>query len=158
MIVVTLGTQKFQMNRLVEAVDKIAPQINEDIFIQTGCSTYTPKNCKHADFVDSVKFREMIKESSMLITHSGVGSIMSGIKEGKPVIVVPRLPEYHEHVDNHQEEIAEAFAGKNCVLYCRDLDKLAEDIVKARTYHFSPYLDKGGKIEDIILNFIKVLE
>lgn len=37
---------------------------------------------------------------------------MSGLLKGKPVIVVPRLEKYHEHVDDHQQQIAEAFAGK----------------------------------------------
>ena len=52
MIFVTLGTQKFQMNRLVKAVDEMAPDFGEDFFIQTGSSTYTPKNCMHKDFID----------------------------------------------------------------------------------------------------------
>ena len=77
MILVTLGTQQFQMNRLVEAVDKIAPQLEEEVFIQTGSSAYVPVNCRYADFVDSEKFNGMIEECSILITHSGVGSIMS---------------------------------------------------------------------------------
>ena len=51
MILVTLGTQKFEMNRLVEAVDKLALEIDEEIFIQKGNSTYVPQNCKYKDFV-----------------------------------------------------------------------------------------------------------
>ena len=41
MIFVTLGTQKFQMNRLIKAVDNIAgsEKVKEDFFIQTGVST-----------------------------------------------------------------------------------------------------------------------
>ena len=91
MILVTLGTQKFQMNRLIEAVDKIAPTLDEEVFIQTGNSTYIPKNCKYSSFVEKEKFQNMIAECSLLITHSGVGSIMTGVKLNKPVIVVPRL-------------------------------------------------------------------
>lgn len=36
MILVTLGTQKFQMDRLVKAIDELALVIEEDIFIQLG--------------------------------------------------------------------------------------------------------------------------
>ena len=158
MILVTLGTQQFQMNRLVEAVDKIAPQLEEEVFIQTGSSAYVPVNCRYADFVDSEKFNGMIEECSMLITHSGVGSIMSGLLKGKPVIVVPRLEKYHEHVDDHQQQIAEAFAGKDCVLYCRDLDRLQEYIEEAKNHKFAPYIIQGGKIEDIILDYLKIFE
>ena len=156
MILVTLGTQKFQMNRLIEAVDQIAPQLEDEIFIQTGNSTYEPKNCKWKAFVDAAEFQQMIKECDLLITHSGVGTIMTGINAKKPIVVVPRLAEFNEHVDNHQEEIADAFEEKGFVLACKDIKNLLDDIQKARTYKFQPYVFKGGKIEDIILGFIEL--
>lgn len=156
MILVTLGTQKFQFNRLVEAADKLAACIDEEVFVQYGNSTYIPKKCQSAAFVDGKEFKKMIEECSILITHSGVGSIMTGITSNKPVIVVPRLAKFHEHVDNHQQQIAEAFAGKNCVLYCDDLAKLPKIVRDAKTHEFSPYVVHGGKIEDIVLNFIEL--
>lgn len=156
MILVTLGTQKFEMNRLVEAVDRLATHIEEEIFVQKGNSTYIPQNCKYADFVDTKKFAEMIEACSVLITHSGVGSIMTGIRHHRPVIVVPRLSKYKEHVDDHQEQIAEAFANKNCVLYCKDLEDLPSLIDEARNHSFDPYHMKGGKIEEMILEFMGV--
>ena len=156
MILVTLGTQKFEMNRLVEAVDRLAAHTEEEIFVQKGNSTYIPQNCKYADFVDTKKFGEMIKSCSVLITHSGVGSIMTGIRHHRPVIVVPRLSKYKEHVDDHQEQIAEAFANKNCVLYCKDLEELPGLIEEAKRHLFDPYHMKGGKIEEMILEFMGV--
>lgn len=156
MILVTLGTQKFQMNRLVEAADKMAESIDEEVFVQTGNSTYVPTHCKHSEFVDSVSFKDMIAQCSVLVTHSGVGSIMTGLNAGKPVVVVPRLKKYNEHVDNHQQDIAEAFAGKGCVLYCDDVNNLAKVVEQAKTFDFQPYVVHGGKIEDIIYNFINL--
>lgn len=155
MIVVTLGTQKFQMNRLVKAVDNIAKELDEEIFIQTGNSTYNPVNCKYKDFVEPDKFNDMIKNCSLLITHSGVGSIMTGVKNNKPVIVVPRLAQYQEHVDNHQLEIAEAFEEKGIVLACTDVNLLKEYINKAKEYDFKPYVSPKGNIENIIIDFIE---
>lgn len=158
MILVTLGTQKFQMNRLVEAVDKLAKDIDEEVFVQKGNSSYVPQNCEYADFVDRDKFKNMIENCSVLVTHSGVGSIMTGINANRPVVVVPRLAKYNEHVDDHQKQIAEAFASKKCVLYCKSLKKLPQIIEEARTYDFAPYEVKGGRIEDIILNYIDIFE
>ena len=158
MILVTLGTQKFPMNRLVEAADKLAEQVEEEVFVQTGNSTYVPSHCKHSAFVDRVEFKKMIEGCSVLVTHAGVGSIMTGINAGRPVVCVPRLPEYGEHVDDHQQQIAEAFGGKNCVLYCEDLDRLEEYVEKARTHEFTPYVVHGGKIEDIILKFMDIFD
>lgn len=156
MILVTLGTQKFQMNRLIEAVDKLAPSLGEEVFIQTGNSSYKPQNCKYKDFVNVEIFQQMIKECSLLITHSGVGSIMTGINNNRPVIVVPRLEKYHEHVDDHQVQIAEAFEQKGMVIYCKTISDLPDCIEKAKTYQFSPYDIRGGKIEDIVLGFMDI--
>ena len=154
MILVTLGTQKFQMDRLIQAVDELAESVSEEIFVQTGNSTYVPKHCSSKSFVDAQEFQRRIEECSVLITHSGVGTIMRGIRAGKPVVVVPRLARYHEHVDDHQVQIAEAFASKKCVIYCEELTKLGEAVSKARTYSFSPYNVPKSNVEDIILEFL----
>ena len=158
MILVTLGTQKFQMNRLIEVVDNYAATIDEEVFVQRGNSSYKPVNCKYEDFIERERFAKMIENCSVLITHSGVGSIMTGLNAKRPVIVVPRLAKYNEHVDDHQMQIAEAFATKNCVLYCKELSELPQMIEDAKKYIFSPYEAKGGKIEDIILDYISIFE
>lgn len=158
MIVVTLGTQRFQMNRLIEAIDGIAPAMSEEFFVQTGNSTYIPQHCRYQNFLDAEEFQKKIEECSLLITHAGVGTIMRGINAGKPVVVIPRLARYHEHVDDHQVQIAKAFAGKECVLCCEDLDHLSEVIEEARVYPFKPYKSPDRKIEDIILEFIHQLD
>lgn len=156
MILVTLGTQRFQMNRLIKAMDKLAGELAEEIFIQTGNSTYIPQHCQYQDFVDAEVLQTMIHDCSLLVTHAGVGTIMRGISEKKPIVVVPRLALYHEHVDNHQVQIADAFAGKQCVLQCNDLEQLASVIEQARTFAFQSYTAPESKIEDIILEYIDV--
>lgn len=155
MILVTLGTQKFQMNRLIQAVDELAENSPEEIFVQSGNSTYVPKHCMAKSFVDAKEFQKMIEDCSVLITHSGVGTIMRGVSAGKPVVVVPRLAKYSEHVDDHQVQIAEAFASKGCILYCTDIAELEETVQRARTYAFSPYQAPESNVEDIILNFLE---
>jgi UDP-N-acetylglucosamine transferase subunit ALG13 len=44
----------------------------------------------------------LIASSSTVITHAGAGSILTALSHGKRPIVVPRLPEYSEVVDDHQ--------------------------------------------------------
>ncbi len=158
MIFVTLGTQKFQMNRLIKAVDDIAGsgKVAEDFFVQTGVSTYKPRNCQYVDFLDTDKYVENIQKCSVLITHAGVGSIDAGIKAGKPVVVVPRLARYGEHVDDHQTQIASAFAEKGCVLYCDDLGQLLDYIEKSRSFEFKNYNVKRGNVEETILRFMSM--
>lgn len=156
MILVTLGTQKFQMNRLVQAADRLAIELDEEVFVQLGNSTYIPQHCKYKDFVDANTYREMIENCSVLVTHAGVGSIMTGINAKVPVVVVPRQNAFLEHVDNHQMDIAEAFALKGHVFNCENIEELPDLVKKAKSHEFSPYTQKGGKIEDIIDDFFNL--
>ncbi len=160
MIFVTLGTQKFQMNRLVKAVDELAEsgRVGEDFFIQSGVSTYKAKHCECKDFMDSSKYVENINNCSVLVTHAGVGTIVTALKLGKPVVVVPRLAKFNEHVDDHQTQIAKAFSDKGCVLSCENVDELADYIEKAKTYEFKPYDVKQGNVEETILHFMSMFD
>lgn len=48
MIFITLGSQKFQFDRLLKAVDELIERgiIQDEVFAQTGYSTYVPNNYK----------------------------------------------------------------------------------------------------------------
>lgn len=154
MILVALGTQKFQMARLLKKIEELAMDDSETFFVQKGNTEFIPKNCEWKNFVDASEFQELIEKCDMLITHSGVGTIMRGINAGKPIIVVPRLAKFHEHVDDHQVQIADAFAMKRCVLKCEDLERLEDYIKEARSFQFEPYRAPKNKVEDIILEFL----
>jgi len=160
MIFVVLGTQKFQCNRLLKQIDKLleSGEIDEPVFAQVGHSDYKPKSYEYLDFLDKASFDEKIKECSLLITHSGVGTIIAGINFRKPVIVFPRLKKYHEHVDDHQMEIAGAFSKKEYVLMCREEDDLGELIKNSRTFKFSIYVSQRERTVRLIGNYITEIE
>lgn len=132
MILVVVGTQKFPFNRLLKKIDEwiIQEGIDEQIIAQIGYSTYKPQKYMAFDFLDEEKFGEYIDACDVLITHGGLGSILNGIKAKKKVIVVPRLKKYNEHVDDHQYEIARAFAELGYVCLCENLDDLGTYLKK----------------------------
>ncbi len=100
MILVMLGTQKHQFNRLLKMVDEL--DTKKKIVIQTGL---TPYDGIHESFSFSKELNTYINRANIIITHGGVGSIMEALEANKQVIVVPRLAKYGEHVDDHQQEI-----------------------------------------------------
>lgn len=144
MIFVAVGTQKFQLNRLLKALDDLVAEgrLENQIFAQTGHSDYQPRNYPFRDFLSGEEFQQHIRECDLLITHSGVATIVSGLKLGKPVIVFPRLAEFGEHVDDHQLQIAEAFSQQNLVLMCREPETLQELADRARSHTFSRYVSR----------------
>lgn len=156
MIFIILGTQKFQLNRLLRMVDEEIKQgkIKEEVFAQIGNSDYLPQNYKYTKFMDKCEFEKKVGMSDMIITHSGVGSIITALTYGKPVIVFPRMKEYNEHVDDHQSEIADAFAVKKYVVkYQKDIS-LHSQIEKAKQFKYEKYISQNKKMVDTIKAYI----
>ena len=156
MIFVVLGTQKFQLNRLLMEIDELIEngEITQEVIAQIGVSDYRPKHYKYFRYIDKNQFDEFISQASLVITHSGVGSIISALKAKKPVVIYPRLHKYHEHVDDHQLDIAKAFEKKNYVICCYDGDTLAQVMRRCRQYPFADYVSNTNKIIDIIKDFL----
>ena len=156
MIFIILGTQKFQLNRLLKMIDCICAEGKvTDVFAQIGHSDYIPQNYEYVDFMDKVDFENKIKQSSLVITHSGVGSIITAVRYHIPVIVFPRLKKYKEHVDDHQLEIAKAFEKKNLVLCYDESDDLCDLIEKAKVYQFNEYKSTTENVINVIKEFIE---
>lgn len=163
MIVILLGTQKFQFNRLIdEIIDlKIKGVIDEKIFIQRGYSDVNiPVKFKNdfivKDFVASEVLADQIQKATIVITHGGTSSIISALKVKKKVIVVPRLKKFNEHVDDHQLEIVRYFESKNYILCVENIQTLTIIIEKAKN-DFSPnhYDGEGSKLLSSINNDVK---
>lgn len=157
MIFVVLGTQKFQLNRLLQKLDEYVEQgvLQDEIYAQIGNSTYKPKYFAYKDFMDKKEFDETISKADVVIAHSGVGTIITAIHAEKPIVVFPRLAKYKEHVDDHQLEIAKAFETKKFVLCCYEDDDLLEKINKCKNYQFEEYVSHQKQIVSIIREFLE---
>lgn len=156
MIFVTTGSQKFQFNRLLKEVDRLAEQkvICEKVFAQIGYSDYKPVNYSYTDFLNQQEFVEKLQECDMVITHGGTGIIIRAVKNGKKVIAVPRLARYGEHVDDHQTQLLSQFEEMNLICACHDIGTLGECIRKAKEHRFERYVSNTQKIIQDIEDFI----
>ena len=89
MILVTLGTQDKQFYRLLEAVQKQIDngRIKEKVVVQAGCSSnFDSKDMEIFDLIPMDEFDKLISECDILITHGGVGSIITGVKNNKKAV------------------------------------------------------------------------
>ena len=114
MIFVTVGTHEQPFNRLIKEVDRLVENgiIKDEVFIQTGYSTYEPKFCKWSSLISFDKMNELMQTSDIIITHGGPATFMSAIANGKKPIVVPRQEKYDEHVNDHQVDFAQQVKEK----------------------------------------------
>ena len=156
MIFVTLGSQKFQFNRLLRAVDEQIEKcvITEEVFAQTGYSDYKPKNYCYKEFLDREEFAAVMEKSDIVITHGGTGAIIGAVKNGKKVIAVPRLAKYGEHVDNHQLQLVEQFKELELIYACNDLD-LEKALNVANSTIYKEYVSNTQRIIESLEEFIE---
>lgn len=156
MIFVTLGTNDNSFERLLKAIDKEIEKgtIKDKVIVQAGCTKYTSKNMEILDLIPREEFDKLISECDLLITHGGVGSILTGVNNGKKVIAVPRLAKYKEHGNDHQLQIVENFSERKYILAVKDLNKLGKTIEKAKTFKPKKFVSNTHNIINIIENFI----
>lgn len=143
MIFITLGSQKFQFNRLLKAVDEL--KLEEEVFAQIGYSDYKPVHYAYQEFLDRDAFAEIMGKADIVITHGGTGAIIGAVKKGKKVIAVPRLAKYGEHVDDHQLQMIEQFKELNLICACED-GNLKKALEKVKTTTYKEYVSNTQRI------------
>lgn len=166
MIYISVGTQKFQFNRLFNKIDQFKEMglIEEEIYAQVGATTYVPKHYKYKDFITRDEHYNLLEKANLFVCHGGTSSIIEGLKFKKKIIVVPRDSNYGEHVDNHQFEISQLFYDQHYLEMVKNLDEEFMSVYN-RIYknHYQDYtLNKQSNLIDIIIedikNFLKVEE
>ena len=156
MIFITLGSQKFQFNRILKQVDKLIEDgvITDTVFAQIGNSDYEPVNYSFKRFLNREEFAQKQLECDVVITHGGTGAIIGALKKGKKVIAVPRLAKYGEHVDDHQLQLLHQFDEMNLIEPCYDIDHLAEAYHNLFTNNYNKYVSNTKAVihclDDII--------
>ena len=156
MILVLLGTQNNSFVRLLKALQDNINQkrINDEVIVQAGFTKFSSKDMKIFKFISKDELSELQEKADLIITHGGVGSIVSSLKKGKKVLVVPRLKKYGEHVNNHQLQIARRFGQEGYVKYIINL-KLLDKLIKSME-KFKPksYESNESNVITIIENYI----
>jgi UDP-N-acetylglucosamine transferase subunit ALG13 len=109
-IFVTVGTQ-LPFDRLISAVDEWAGATpSRRVFAQIGPSRMTPRHIKHARFISPEQCSERMAAADAIVAHAGIGTILTALELGKPVLVMPRRAEFAEHRNDHQLATASRFA------------------------------------------------
>lgn len=157
MIFVTVGSQKFPFDRLISQMDMLvhSGEIQEEVVAQIGTSGYKPVHFSYQRFMSAEEYSRRIRECDLLITHSGVATIMEGKRNHKRVVVVPRLACFGEHVDDHQVQIADSFSEIGLIAQCRDVENLAQVIRQCRKMPVKAYVSHREEAVGLIRNYLK---
>lgn len=102
MIFITVGTQ-LPFDRLIEGLDNLPHFSNNKAFAQIGKgSRYIPKEIEYKENLSQTEFQEAFENASIIISHAGIGTILTAQRLNKPLIVFPRISTLKEHRNDHQ--------------------------------------------------------
>ncbi|MEG1987398.1 MAG: PssE/Cps14G family polysaccharide biosynthesis glycosyltransferase [Bacilli bacterium] len=156
MILVTLGTQDKSFERLLKAIEKeiIKGTIKDSVIVQAGYTKYESKYMEVFDLIPTDEFEQLIDKCDLLITHGGVGSILTGLSHGKKVIAAPRLAKYKEHTNDHQKQIVEEFAKDGYILELKDFNKLDRLLEMVKGFKPKKYKSNTENMINLIEDYI----
>lgn len=123
MIVVTVGASQFPFDRLLHAVDAL--ELDEELVVQHGASAARPRAARCKAFMPRDELAGHIRNARAVVSHGGIGSVLTALAEGKRPLVIPRLARYGETVDDHQVESTRRLATAGLVTPVYDPADLA---------------------------------
>ncbi len=133
-IFVTVGTQ-LPFDRLVKEVDQwAATREGIDLVAQIGNAKYVPQHLEYYPMLASKEFNLIFNEADLLISHAGMGVILSALVNNKPLLVMPRRKKLNEVNTDHQLATAKAFEQSGLLNVAWDNQQL------------KAFLDQPGKI------------
>jgi UDP-N-acetylglucosamine transferase subunit ALG13 len=156
MIFVTVGTDQ-PFDRMLHVIDSWARENQrKDVFAQIGAGAWKPDFIEYVEFLEPREFKRRFNEASLIISHAGMGTILSALLHGKPILVMPKLASLGEHRNEHQLATARRMMETGNVNVAFDVGELRQrldgldELVPRAT--ISPYASSG--IIDGIRSFI----
>ncbi len=157
MIFVTLGTNDKSFGRLLDSVEKAAADglLSGEILVQSGYTKYESSRMKVVESMNRQEFEEAVAKADLVITHGGVGSIMTALQHGKTILAAARLAAYGEHVNDHQIQLLESFDRDGYLIYMKDLSDLAPYLERAKTFTPRQYVSNTAAMVSFLEDWIE---
>ena len=90
-------------DRLIRAVDAWAAAHPETpVLAQIGRGRYEPVHARFVRLMPPADYAQAVAEAQLFVAHAGMGSIITAIETGKPLLMLPRLQSLGEHNTDHQ--------------------------------------------------------
>ncbi len=91
-----------------------------DVIVQTGEGGARPEGLEAHETLPFDRVKEILDKAQLVVCHAGTGSLITALQRGCHVIAIPREYARGEHYDDHQSEIAAAFASRGLIQIAHD--------------------------------------
>ena len=127
MILVTVGMQ-LGFDRLVRAMDTLAPTLNMPVIAQTGKGGYRPQRMEARERITPDEFEALVSEARLIVSHAGIGTVLTAQRFSTPTVLMPRRADKGEHRNDHQLATVKSLRGRPGILVANDETQLPERI------------------------------
>lgn len=156
MILVTVGMQ-LGFDRLIRTMDAIAPSLDLPVVAQTGVSEFRPKNMEAHVRIAPDEFEALVSRSRVIISHAGIGSVLTAQRFKKPIVLLPRRASLGEHRNDHQLATARQLQSRSGILVAMDEIQLAAQIAEALAVEtvIATQSESAAKLLSAVASFIQ---
>lgn len=135
MIFVTIGTHE-PFDRLVRAVDDWYGKSDKSQVIfgqvtEKGLKGYRPKHFDATDRLSPADYSVRFSKADLIVSHAGMGSIITALQMGKPIVVMPRRAHLGETRNDHQFTTAKMIGDHSSIYVAEDEKKFAGTMDRA---------------------------
>jgi len=163
-IFLTTGTQ-LPFDRLVRAVDdwiEVAAPPCEIVaqVLPPPENSYVPRHFKPVARLSPADYAEVFGKARLIISHAGMGTILTALTQGKRICIMPRQLKYDEHRNDHQLATVERLRDHPSLFLAHDeeelpgcLDAAMKDLATSSGSCIDPFAasEFTNRIRDFIL-------
>ena len=154
MIFITLGTQDKSFKRILQVLEDSF--IEDKMIAQIGYTDFNSNKMELVKYLNKDEFEKYILDADIIISHGGVGSIMSALNKHKKVLACPRLLKYHEHTNDHQLQICEAFEKNGYLLVYRDGDDINKKIEELKEFNPKEFISNNENFVSKLSTYLNI--
>lgn len=157
MILVTVGTQ-VPFDRLLQYIDSWLAEQNDkvEVIAQVGNTAFKSTNFETFQSVVPSEFELLVNRCDFIVSHAGMGSILTALRVKKPIIIFPRKAELGEHRNDHQLATCRSFEQTDGVYVVRTEKELRE-LLTEREKLDSGHLNESPAYNSLIKNLKSLL-
>jgi UDP-N-acetylglucosamine transferase subunit ALG13 len=159
----TIGTHE-PFDRLIQAVDEWISQSSENHeivaqAISPASKAYSPRNFGLTPYLSPRDYEENILRAGLIVSHAGMGSILTAFTHGKPIVIMPRRGHLRETRNDHQYTTVKNLKKRPGLFVAKDETEFPDAVEAALAAasssvlpHLSPVADE--KFTDALRGFI----
>jgi UDP-N-acetylglucosamine transferase subunit ALG13 len=114
-------------DRLIRALDQWSgEQRDVEIFAQIGETDFEPRHMTWTRFLAPFEFRQKFFDAELIVSHAGMGTILTALEFGTPVLAMPRRGALNETRNDHQVDTARALSRTGRISVAWDEHELVD--------------------------------